>query len=245
MASLTADGLILSVRPHGEHGAIVRLLTRDEGVVAGYVRGGRSRQYRPILMAGNAVRFTTRSRTEDQLGGLTAELVASRAPCLQQPLTSAALDWLASLTAASLPEGQPYPAIYHALCATLEVMALAASARQWSAAVARYEYLLLAELGFGLNLTHCAVTGQSEKLCYVSPKSGCAVSEQAATGYESKLFRLPTFLTGVDKDPPLCDVMDGLLITGHFLNRDILDGRRIDLIDVRARLTERLNRAVA
>jgi DNA repair protein RecO (recombination protein O) len=245
MASLTADGLVLAVRPHGEHGAIVRLLTRDDGLVAGYVRGGRSRQYRPILMAGNAVRFTLRTRTEEQLGGLTAELLTSRAPCLQQPLTAAALDWVASLTAASLPEAQQYPAIYDALGATLDVMTLAASARQWAAAVARYEYLLLAELGFGLNLATCTVTGQSDGLGYVSPKSGCAVSEQAATGYESKLFRLPIFLRGGDKDPSLRDVLDGLLITGHFLERDILDGQGRDLIHVRSRLTERLNRAVA
>lgn len=233
------------MRPYGEHGAIVRALTHEAGLVAGYVRGGRSRQYRPILMAGNAVRVELRSRIEGQLGGMTAELLISRAPCLQQPLSAAALDWLTSLTAASLPEAQPYPALYDALSATLDAVMVAAAARQWAAAVARYELLLLAELGFGLNLTDCVVTGQNTDLEYLSPKSGGAVSRHIATGYEKKLFRLPKFLKGIDRDPSLRDVMDGLLITGHFLDRDIWDGRARDLGDVRLRLIERLHRAVA
>jgi DNA repair protein RecO (recombination protein O) len=245
VASLSQEAIIVSVRAHGEHGAIVRALTREAGILAGYVRGGRSRQYRPILMAGNAVHLDLRSRTEGQLGGMTAELLVSRAPCLNQALSAAALDWLTSLTAATLPEGQPYPILYDALSATLDAVVVAASARQWAAAVARYELLLLAELGFGLNLTCCVLTNQITDLTYVSPKSGGAVSRQAATGYEKKLFRLPDFLKGVDRDPSLRDVMDGLLITGHFLDRDIWDGRARDLADVRLRLIARLHRAVA
>lgn len=233
------------MRPHGEHGAIVRALTREAGIVAGYVRGGRSRQYRPILMAGNAIRLDLRSRTEGQLGGMTAELLVSRAPCLNQALSAAALDWLTSLTAATLPEAQPHPILYDALSATLDAVMVAASARQWAAALTRYEYLLLAELGFGLNLSSCVVTQQMTDLSYVSPKSGGAVSNQAATGYEKKLFRLPDFLKGMDRDPSLRDVLDGLLITGHFLERDLFDGRAIDLADVRVRLIDRLHRAVA
>ncbi|MCC2600937.1 DNA repair protein RecO [Sphingopyxis yananensis] len=245
MASINYDAMIVSVRQHGEHGAIVRALTREAGIVAGYVRGGRSRQYRPILMAGNAISLDLRSRTEGQLGSMTAELLISRAPCLNQALSAAALDWLTSLTAATLPEAQPYPMIYDALSATLDAVMVAASARQWAAALTRYELLLLAELGFGLNLTNCVISDQSTDLSYLSPRSGGAVSDQAARGYEKKLFHLPNFLKGMDRDPPMRDVMDGLLITGHFLERDLMDGRMRELGNVRLRLIERLHRAVA
>lgn len=233
------------MRQHGEHGAIVRALTADHGMVAGYLRGGRSRRLRAILIAGNQVIIEVRARTKDQLGGMTAELLQSRAPLLAEPIAAAALEWLTSLTAASLPEGQPYPALYSGLAATLDVMGFAASARQWAAALARYELLLLAELGFGLNLSNCVVSGADKHLIYLSPKSGSAVSAAAAEGFETKLFRLPAFLRGAERHPNLPDIMDGLTITGHFLNRDILGGHMRNLTDARMRLIARLNRAVA
>ncbi len=245
MASLSAEAIVCAVRAHGEHGAILRALTRDAGLVAGYVRGGRSRRLRPILMPGNLVALELRARTEDQLAGATAELLTSRAPLLAEPLPAAAIDWATSLTAATLPESQPYPALYAALSAVLDAIGVAASARQWAAALARYELLLLAELGFGLNLEECVATGSAIDLAFVSPKSGGAVSAGAAAGYEARLFRLPPFLRGADSDPALGDVLDGLAITGHFLDRDLIEGRNRDLLTARERLVSRLKRAVA
>ena len=245
MASLTADAIVCAVRAHGEHGAIVRALTHEAGLVAGYVRGGRSTRLRPILIPGNLVALELRARTEEQLAGATAELLESRAPLLAEPLAAAAIDWATSLTASTLPESQPYPALYSALSAVLDAIGVAASARQWAAALARFELLLLAELGFGLNLEECVVTGLSADLAFVSPKSGGAVSAGAAAGYEERLFRLPPFLRGQDTSPSMDDILEGLIITGHFLDRDVLDGRNRDLLTVRERLVARLGRAVA
>ncbi len=245
MTSLSADAIVCAVRAHGEHGAIVRALTGEAGLVAGYVRGGRSRRLRPILMPGNLVALELRARTEEQLAGATAELLTSRAPLLAEPLPAAAIDWATSLTAATLPESQPYPALYAALSAVLDAIGAASSARQWAGALARYEQLLLAELGFGMNLDECVVTGSSDDLAFVSPKSGGAVSRAAAAGYEARLMHLPSFLRGADANPSLADVIDGLAITGHFLDRDLLDGRNRDLLSVRERLLDRLGRAVA
>ncbi|HEX2813516.1 MAG TPA: DNA repair protein RecO [Sphingopyxis sp.] len=245
MAVLTAEAIVCAVRAHGEHGAILRALTQQAGLVAGYVRGGRSRRLRPILVPGNAIALELRARTEDQLGSATAELLTSRAPLLAEPLAAAAIDWVTGLTAATLPEGQPYPALYVALAAVLDAIGVAPSARQWAAAHARYELLLLAELGFGLNLEECVATGSADNLAFVSPRSGGAVSIGAAAGYEERLFRLPPFLRGHDSNPSTEDVLDALAITGHFLDRDVLDGRNRDLLTVRERLVSRLGRAVA
>ncbi|RYD40857.1 MAG: DNA repair protein RecO [Sphingomonadales bacterium] len=245
MASLTADAIVCAVRAHGEHGAILRALTQEAGLVAGYVRGGRSTRLRPILMPGNLIALELRARTEEQLASATAELLESRAPLLAEPLAAAAIDWMTSLTASTLPESQPYPALYSALSAVLDAIGVASSARQWAAALTRYELLLLAELGFGLNLEECVVTGSSADVTFVSPKSGGAVSAGAAVGYEERLFRLPPFLRGQDPSPSLGAVLDGLTITGHFIDRDILDGRNRDLLSVRERLVDRLGRAVA
>jgi DNA repair protein RecO (recombination protein O) len=146
---IRAQTIVCAVRAHGEHGAIVRGLTADHGLLAGYVRGGRSRRLRPILSAGNIVQADFRARTEDQLAALTVELVTSRAALLNEPMAAAALDWATALAAATLPEGHPYPAIYAALDGVISAIEAASVARDWAIGLARYELLLLAELGFG------------------------------------------------------------------------------------------------
>ena len=147
---LDTQAIIVSVRAHGEHGAIVRALTPEAGLRPGYVRGGRSRRLRPVLVPGNLVQADFRARTEEQLPHLAVELIHSRAFLLSEPLAAAGIDWATALTAAALPEGQPYPALWQGLDGVLTAIEAAPSARGWALAILRYELLLLAQLGFGL-----------------------------------------------------------------------------------------------
>jgi DNA repair protein RecO (recombination protein O) len=148
---LETEAVIVAVRTHGEHGAIVRALTPTAGIQAGYVRGGKSRRLRPVLVPGNRITAEYRARTDDQLPHLTAELAHSRAFLLSEPLASAGIEWSAALTAAALPEGQPYPPVYQGLEGLLSAIEAAPSARGWAAALVRYEALVLREVGFGID----------------------------------------------------------------------------------------------
>lgn len=237
-----AEAIVCAVRPHGEHGAIVRALTPADGLLAGYVRGGRSRRFRPVLIPGNIVRGEWRARADDQLPALTVELVETRAPLLAEPLPAAAIDWATALAATILPEGQPYPRVHAALDGVLAAVAAAPAARGWAAALVRYELLLLAELGFGLDLSACIATGASDDLAYVSPRSAAAVSRAAGEPYRHRLLPLPAFLrAGGPGDWP--QLFDGLALTGHFLARDLLAGPAAQVLPARERLVERLRRA--
>jgi DNA repair protein RecO (recombination protein O) len=238
---LVTNAILVSVRSHGEHGAIVRTLTPGNGIQVGYVRGGRSRRLRPILLPGNLVQAEFRARTEDQLAHLTVELLASRAPLLVEPLPAAAIDWVMALTAATLPEGHSYPHLYDALDGVLAAVEAAPSAKGWAAALVRYELLVLSELGFGLDLSECAATGAREDLAFVSPKSGRAVSTAGAGEYGDRLLPLPPFLIGggaAEWDA----IRQGFRITGHFLARDLLIERQADILAARERLVDRLRR---
>ena len=238
---LETPAIICAVRSHGEHGAIVRALTPLDGIQTGYVRGGRSRRLRPVLLPGNVVAAEFRARTSEQLAHLTVDLAVSRGAMLSEPLPAAAIDWATALTARALPEGQSYPRLYEALDGLLAAIEAAPSARAWAAALARYELLVLAQLGFGLDLTECAVTGTSDDLVYVSPKSGRAVSRDAGADYRERLFALPPFLSA-GGEARWEDIHAALRITGHFLARDILIERQSDVLDSRARLLDRLKR---
>lgn len=206
---LRAEALILSIRQHGENHAIVRALTAVDGLQAGYVRGGRSRRIRPILQPANLVLGEWRARTEEQLAGLTVELIHSRAPLYAEPLPAAALEWVTALTATALPEGLPYPRLYAALDGVIGAIEAAPAARGWAVALARYELLMLAELGYGPEMDD--------------------LPEILRTGGEAGW----------------ADIMAALKVTGAGLEADILTDRRAETLSGRARLIERLKRAVA
>ena len=236
------SAVVVGLRAHGEHGAIVRLMTPDHGLQAGYVRGARGRRLRPVLVPGNLVEANLAARSESQLAQMTVELAHSRAPLLGEPLPAAAIDWATALTATALPEGQPYPRLHSALDGLLAAIEAAPAASGWGAALVRYELLLLAELGFGLDLAKCAVTGDTEDLIAVSPRSGRAVCAAEAEPYLGHLLPLPAFLreggqAGWDA------ILDGLALTGHFLMRDVLTDRSAPVAESRARLVQRLQRA--
>lgn len=146
---IECEAIVVGVRAHGEHGAIVRLMTEGHGLLSGYVRGGRSRQLRPVLSPGNVVKADLRARVETQLPALTVEPLRARTALLGEPLAAAAIEWTTALAAAGLPEGQPYPRIHAALDGVLTAIESAPSARSWVAALIGYEAVVLAELGYG------------------------------------------------------------------------------------------------
>lgn len=197
---------------------------------------------RPVLIAGNLVQMRLAARAEAQLGHAELELIQSRAGLMSEPLPAAAVEWAAALTAAALPEAQRYPRLYDMLDALLTAIEAAPSASGWGAALVRYELLVLAELGFGLDLSSCAVSGSDEDLVAVSPRSGRAVARVEAEPYAGKLLRLPPFIREGGSGS-WRDIADGLELTGHFLRRDVLTDRLAVVGEARSRLVERLRRA--
>jgi DNA repair protein RecO (recombination protein O) len=234
----TDEGIILSVKPHGETAAVVDLWTRAHGRHLGLVHGGRSRRLRPVLQAGNHVDATWKARLADQLGHMSIEMRrAFAAETLDDAAALAALSTITALTRL-LPERDPHPNLYEI---TLFVLGFLQDATVWPALLVRWELALLDELGFGLDLSQCAATGSNDQLIYVSPKTGRAVSASAGEPYRDKLLPLPQFLskqrfglvTGAD-------VQLGFALTGHFLETRVLLPRGQRLPHSRSRLLAHL-----
>jgi DNA repair protein RecO (recombination protein O) len=236
----TDEGVILSVRPHGETASVVELLTRDHGRHLGLVHGGRSRRMRPILQAGNHVEVSWKGRLAEHLGHMTLE--TRRAYAAEVMDHAMPLEGLATLTmlARLLPERDPHPSLYEV---SLFVLGYLDAPDVWPALLVRWELALIEELGFGLDLTACAATGSNDELIYVSPKSGRAVSASAGEPYQDRLLALPGFLRGrsqgtVSPD----DLAAGFALTGHFLETRVLVPRGETLPEVRGRHIDRLGR---
>ncbi|MBT8427254.1 MAG: DNA repair protein RecO [Erythrobacter sp.] len=237
------QGIVVGLRPHGEHGAIVRLISEDQGLVAAYVRGARGRRLGPVLVPGNVVQAALSARNDTQLPQGAIELVQSRGPLFSEPLPAAAIAWVCALTATALPEGQPHPRVHGALSGLLDAIEAAPAASAWGAALVRFELLLLAEMGFGLDLAECAATGTPDDLVAVSPQSGRAVSAAAAAPYKEQLLALPEFLQTGEARASWSEILEGMALSGHFLKRDLLVERAAIILDARERLMDRLRGA--
>jgi DNA repair protein RecO (recombination protein O) len=236
------EGVVIGVRGHGETSAIAEILTAEHGRYLGMVRGGRSRHMRPVLQPGNLVMVTWRARLEEHMGMFTLEPLALKAGfILSYPFRLAGLSTLMGL-AQMLPEREPHLKLYHAAHVVLSSIDDDAL---WPALLVRWEMGLLDELGFGLDLSKCASTGQLEDLHYVSPRTGRAVSREAGQPYVDKLFALPGFLRG-GSEVLAGDVLAGLKLTGYFLERHVFGPRAIAMPRARQWLTESLQeRALA
>ncbi|MBV8392807.1 MAG: DNA repair protein RecO [Alphaproteobacteria bacterium] len=235
----TDRGIVLTSRPHGETGLVVSLLTRDHGRHSGFVPGGVSRKARPIWQSGNVVEVGWRARLAEQLGNYSGEL---REPHAAKALDDAAqLAGLAAACAmvdAALPEREPHPAMYDGFQAFLGVLGHAG----WPAIYVRLELGLLQELGFGLDLEKCAVTGATEGLAFVSPKTGRAVSAAAAEPYRDNLIALPAFLSTGGLPADDVELRLGLDLTGYFLERHVFWPQNKPLPPARARFMEIVHR---
>jgi DNA repair protein RecO (recombination protein O) len=235
-------GYVVAVRRHGESGLIVELLTREHGRHLGLVRGGQSPKRRSVLQPGNLVAATWRGRLSEHLGTIACELLrAHAARFLDDPDRLAALASATALLAASLPEREPHTDVFAAFAQLLDDLD---SAADWPARYVGWECGLLAALGFGLELTRCAVTGAEGDLAYVSPRTGRAVARAAGRPYHDKLLPLPEFLR-LQTPAAAVDIERGLALTEHFLTHHLLlpQGRRLP--PARARLAARMRQRAA
>ena len=212
-----APAIVLDARPYGEGDAVASVMTAEHGAHRGLARGGTARGRTAIWQPGNLIQARWVARLSEQLGSFTAELVhPAAALAMEDALAMAMLSSLCAVTEGALPEREPHPRVFEGL---LHLIAHLSQGQAVLSDLIRWETLLLADLGYGLDLSCCAVTGETAGLAFVSPKTGHAVTEAGAGIWTSRLLRLPSFLVGGNEAGPP-EWRDGLRLTGHFLERD-------------------------
>jgi DNA repair protein RecO (recombination protein O) len=213
--------LVVALAAHGEHAVVARFLSADQGLVAAYVQGGRGRKLRPVLQIGNRVALDLVTKTQGQLAFAAVHPLGTNMAMMHGPAALALVDYLASLAASTLPEGEAQPRLFPLFDALFGGAAAGAQAGDVGPALVRLELALLAELGIGLDLASCAATGATTDLAYVSPKSRQAVCRGAGEPWAAKLLPLPGFLLG-QGEADAAAIADGLALSGHFLAREVL-----------------------
>ncbi len=228
------DAVVLSARSLGESALVISALTQAHGRHGGLVRGGSSRRARGMLQPGSRITCRWRGRTAEQLGSYTCEPVATLGPAvLADAGRLAAVVAACAVLDTALPEREPAPASFAAL---QELLVAIERDPAWPCAYVGWEVALLADLGFGLDLTACALTGTQAELAYVSPRTGRAVAAAAAGPWQQRLLALPAFLTDPAAPADEGDILAGLALTGHFLRRCIYAEHERDMPAARRRL---------
>ena len=238
------DAIVISAKQHGETSLLITVLSRSHGRHAGLARGAAGPRRRGDFQPGNQIVARWRARLADHLGTFTCELTDARAArCMSVPDALAALSSACALSDAGLPERLPMPALYRMLTDLLDMVANQDPG--WAGAYVAWEVDYLAELGFGLDLEACAVTGATDGLVYVSPRTGRAVSREGAGVFADRLLPLPAFLRDRSLPPDRQSVADGLRLTGHFLDTHVFLPSERKMPDARSRLVDRLGRDMA
>ncbi|MEO3417015.1 DNA repair protein RecO [Roseovarius sp. CAU 1744] len=236
------QGILLSSRAHGETSAIIEVFTPGRGRHAGVVRGGVSRKMAPVLQPGAQLDLHWRARLEDHLGTFQPELVRSRtAASMGDRLSLAGLNAVTSLLLFSLPEREAHPALYARTEALLDLLG---QPDVWPLAYLQWEVALLDELGFGLDLSTCAVMGAAANdLSFVSPRTGRAVSRAGAGEWADRLLPLPPCMRGHGPAPDT-EIAQGFEVTGHFLRHQLAPelGNK-PLPEARQRFVDRFRKA--
>ncbi len=232
-----AAGIVVHSAPFGEGDALAAVFTEDHGLYRGLARGGASRARANIWQVGNLVEARWIARLSDQLGSFSAELVhPSAALAMQSPLALAALSSACAIADGALPEREPHEGVFRGLLHLIVHLAKEGALAE----LVLWEAGLLGHLGYGLDLSACAVTGARENLRYVSPRSGRAVSEEGAGLWRERLLPLPGFMTGATDPPTPEELAQGLRMTGHFLARDVFGARHRPLPAARTMFYERI-----
>ena len=229
------EGTVLRRRGHGENAVILDVMTAGHGRHSGVVPGGASSRRAALLQPGSRLMLHWRARLDDQIGSFSVEPVASRAGLMTDAVALAGLNAICALLVFALPERDPHPRLSADTEALLDSMP---AGGDWGMDYLLWELRLLDEMGFGLDLRSCAVTGSADGLAYVSPRSGRAVSAAGAGDYAPRLLVLPACLGGQGGG-----LAEGLALTGHFLDTRLaaeLVGRPLPA--ARARLAGMLTR---
>ncbi len=236
----SGEGYIIKLQNHGEKSLIATLICPNHGKIVGYINGAKSKRSLGIYQLGNYISFNAYARVEGNMLSLKGvELVRSHtADFLLDDDKIGALASMCRFLDVCLAENDDLGRFYKVISDFFNHI----NDDNWLVYYSFFEYYLLDFLGVGLSINECAVTGKTDNLTYISPKTGCAVCAEVGEPYKEKLYAYPHFIVDKNYAPKQAEVADLLSLTGNFLTKNFLYAHNLQLPEKRANLLNIVNK---
>ncbi|MBR5482926.1 MAG: DNA repair protein RecO, partial [Alphaproteobacteria bacterium] len=192
------EGYIVNLRKYGENSVIVTVVSKNHGLLTGFVKGGMSKKNLGVYQLGNLIRIDAYARIEENMLSFKTELIQPVAVnFMNNSQKLSALSAMCSLCVVCLQENENLERFYYYIDSFFQLI----NQENWLVHYAFFEFYLLEYLGIGLDLSECADTGKTDDLEYVSPKSGKAVCKESGEPYKERLFSYPHFIVDKNYNP--------------------------------------------
>ena len=209
------EGFILKRRKYGESSLIITFFSLGHGINTGLLKGVLKKDFGTYEI-GNKVYIKSSFRLENQLWNCRFELIKNNSinyfDNKSKLNTLLSVCYLINLT---LPLNIKQTKIFN----KTDILINNLFKENFIKNYILWELFLLSELGYGLDLNKCVVSGNKNNLKYVSPKSGKAVSKSSGEEYKKKLLLLPQFFIDKEILPSQNELKNGILLTGFFLKK--------------------------
>ena len=192
-----------------------------------------------LIFQGNTLSVNWRARLSEHLGFFNTELIKSRSSnYLNSSINLEVLNSICSLMDI-FPEREECIDLYNIIEELLDNLN---NTSLWPFLYIKFELLFIERMGYGLDLSSCAVNGSTDNLNWVSPKTGRAVSALGAKGWEDRLLKLPEFLGQNEiKSVSKADLLDSLKLTEFFLIKRVYSQYAKNLSSSRKRMFDYLS----
>lgn len=237
--NLTDEGIAIGVKKFSDSTNLMKILTKDNGIYSGLIRIKKNQGNSGVNIPGNTLSVNWRARLSEHLGFFNTELIKSRSSnYLNSSINLEVLNSICSLMDI-FPEREECIDLYNIIEELLDNLN---NTRLWPFLYIKFELLFIERMGYGLDLSSCAVNGSTDNLNWVSPKTGRAVSALGAKGWEDRLLKLPEFLGQNEiKSVSKADLLDSLKLTEFFLIKRVYSQYAKNLSSSRKRLIDYLN----
>ena len=228
------EGYVLSAHKYGEKSLIVTLFSLNHGKITGFVSDALSKKNRGLFQVGNKLFFEASARLEENMRRFfRLELLELNAVLMMQDFKR--LELMTSVVPMMLRllnENEEALLLYE----TAGKVFKAKDIKEMLTQYAYFEFYALEYLGLGLSLECCAVTGQTEGLAYVSPKTGKAVCKEVGAPYHDRLFDYPHFVVDKSDTASYAEIFNVLKMTEFFLYENFFKFHNLILPQSRANL---------
>ena len=237
--NLTDEGIAIGVKKFSDSTNLMKILTKDNGIYSGLIRIKKNQGNSGVNIPGNTLSVNWRARLSEHLGFFNTELIKSRSSnYLNSSINLEVLNSICSLMDI-FPEREECIDLYNLIEELLDNLN---NTRLWPFLYIKFELLFIERMGYGLDLSSCAVNGSTDNLNWVSPKTGRAVSALGAKGWEDRLLKLPEFLGQNEiKSVSKVDLLDSLKLTEFFLIKRVYSQYAKNLSSSRKRMFDYLS----